>query len=260
MADNDKKKSTKKVEKREDKNKKFTKVVDSVPVDVEKSTEKVDKKESSEVISPIIVEKESTISNKNASFVQRLGAYLIDMFLILLISSIVTMPFTSSNNYEKLSEETNKVVEEYTNGKIDMNTYMNRVSSISYDMARETGLSSIIMIAVYVLYFIVYQYYKKGQTVGKKLMKIRIESTDSGELFINAMLMRSFIINSILVNMIVLTVSIVGNRYVYTTTVTVFQLIQYMVLFITALMVLSRKDKRGLHDIICHTKVVNVEV
>ena len=141
-----------------------------------------------------------------------------------------------------------------------MNTYMNRVSSISYDMARETGLSSIIMIAVYVLYFIVYQYYKKGQTVGKKLMKIRIESTDSGELSINAMLMRSFIINSILVNMIVLTVSIVGNRYVYTTTVTVFQLIQYMVLFITALMVLSRKDKRGLHDIICHTKVVNVEV
>ena len=91
-------------------------------------------------------------------------------------------------------------------------------------------------------------------------MKIRIESTDSGELSINAMLMRSFIINSILVNMIVLTVSIVGNRYVYTTTVTVFQLIQYMVLFITALMVLSRKDKRGLHDIICHTKVVNVEV
>ena len=69
MADNDKKKSTKKVEKREDKNKKFTKVVDSVPVDVEKSTEKVDKKESSEVISPIIVEKESTISNKNASII-----------------------------------------------------------------------------------------------------------------------------------------------------------------------------------------------
>ena len=124
MADNDKKKSTKKVEKREDKNKKSTKVVDSVSVDVEKSTEKVDKKESSEVISPIIVEKESTISDKNASFVQRLGAYLIDMFLILLISSIVIMPFTSSNNYEKLSEETNKVVEEYTNGKIDMNTYM----------------------------------------------------------------------------------------------------------------------------------------
>ena len=98
MADNDKKKSTKKVEKREDKNKKSTKVVDGVPVDLEKSTEKVDKKESSEVISPIIVEKESTISDKNASFVQRLGAYLIDMFLILLISSIVTMPFTSSNN------------------------------------------------------------------------------------------------------------------------------------------------------------------
>lgn len=260
MADNDKKKSTKKVEKRENKNKKSTKVVDTVPVDVEKSAEKVDNQESSEVVSSTIVEKKSTISDSNASFVQRLGAYLIDMFLIFLISSIVTMPFTSSNNYEKLSEEANSVVEEYTNGKIDMNTYMNRVSSISYDMARETGLSSIIMIAVYVLYFIVYQYYNKGQTIGKKLMKIRIESVDSEQLSINVMLVRAFIINSILVNLIVLTISILGNRDVYTTGVSIFQLIQYVVLFVIALMVLSRKDKRGLHDIICHTKVVNVEV
>lgn len=260
MADNDKKKSTKKVEKRENKNKKSTKVVDTVPVDVEKSAEKVDNKESSEVVSSTIVEKKLTISDSNASFVQRLGAYLIDMFLIFLISSIVTMPFTSSNNYEKLSEEANSVVEEYTNGKIDMNTYMNRVSSISYDMARETGLSSIIMIAVYVLYFIVYQYYNKGQTIGKKLMKIRIESVDSEQLSINVMLVRAFIINSILVNLIVLTISILGNRDVYTTGVSIFQLIQYVVLFVIALMVLSRKDKRGLHDIICHTKVVNVEV
>ena len=260
MANSVKKKSTKKVEKNENKIKKSTEIVDSALVENKEVTEGVNNRESSEVVSSTIVEKKSTVSDNNASFVQRLGAYLIDMFLIFLISSIVTMPFTSSNNYEKLSEETNKVVEEYTNGKIDMNTYMNRVSSISYDMARETGLSSIIMIAVYVLYFIVYQYYNKGQTIGKKIMKIRIEGVDSDQLSINVMLVRAFIINSILVNLIVLTMSILGRRDVYTVSVSIFQLIQYAVLFVTALMVLSRKDKRGLHDIICHTKVVNVEV
>lgn len=260
MANSVKKKSTKKVEKNENKIKKSTEIVDSALVENKEVTEGVNNRESSEVVSSTIVEKKSTVSDNNASFVQRLGAYLIDMFLIFLISSIVTMPFTSSNNYEKLSEETNKVVEEYTNGKIDMNTYMNRVSSISYDMARETGLSSIIMIAVYVLYFIVYQYYNKGQTIGKKIMKIRIEGVDSDQLSINVMLVRAFIINSILVNLIVLTMSILGSRDVYTVSVSIFQLIQYAVLFVTALMVLSRKDKRGLHDIICHTKVVNVEV
>ena len=260
MTNSVKKKSTKKVEKNENKIKKSTEIVDSALVENKEVTEGVNNRESSEVVSSTIVEKKSTVSDNNASFVQRLGAYLIDMFLIFLISSIVTMPFTSSNNYEKLSEETNKVVEEYTNGKIDMNTYMNRVSSISYDMARETGLSSIIMIAVYVLYFIVYQYYNKGQTIGKKIMKIRIEGVDSDQLSINVMLVRAFIINSILVNLIVLTMSILGSRDVYTVSVSIFQLIQYAVLFVTALMVLSRKDKRGLHDIICHTKVVNVEV
>lgn len=260
MTNSVKKKSTKKVEKNENKIKKSTEIVDSALVENKEVTEGVNNRESSEVVSSTIVEKKSTVSDNNASFVQRLGAYLIDMFLIFLISSIVTMPFTSSNNYEKLSEETNKVVEEYTNGKIDMNTYMSRVSSISYDMARETGLSSIIMIAVYVLYFIVYQYYNKGQTIGKKLMKIRIEGVDSDQLSINVMLVRAFIINSILVNLIVLTMSILGSRDVYTVSVSIFQLIQYAVLFVTALMVLSRKDKRGLHDIICHTKVVNVEV
>ena len=34
------------------------------------------------------------------------------------------------------------------------------------------------------------------------------------------------------------------------------EFIQYILLFVIAIMVLSRKDKRGLHDVVTNTKVI----
>lgn len=254
MTDPKKKKiSTKKVEKNIEEKEENTKSVEKDKEEGIVSTEKVEK----EVVEAEVVENRK---NKYASFIQRLGAYLLDVLLISFVVSIITTPFTTSDNYEKLSEESSKVIEEYTSGNIDMNTYMSRVSDISYDMSRETGLSSIISIAIYILYFIVYQYYNNGQTLGKKIMKIRVENIDNNQLSMNMILVRSLIINSILADLIILTISILGNRDVYFVGTGIFQGLQYLILFIIAIMVLSRKDKRGLHDLICHTKVVNVEV
>ena len=44
----------------------------------------------------------------------------------------------------------------------------------SYQLSKETGLTNIVTIVVYVLYFIVYQMYMNGQTIGKRIMKIRV--------------------------------------------------------------------------------------
>lgn len=254
MADTKKKKvSTKSSEKAVKENKKSTEKVEKV----------VKKEEVKEVVSTEMVEKdkiEDSKVKKNASFVQRLGAYLLDVFLISIIASIFITPFTNTDNYEKLSKETDQVIEEYSEGKMDIETYVSRVSDISYDMSREVGLSSIITIAIYILYFIVYQYYNNGQTIGKRIMKIRVENVEEKELSMNMLLMRSLIINSILADLIILTITILGNRESYFIGVGIFEGIQYLILFVIAMMVLSRKDKRGLHDMICHTKVVNVEV
>ena len=194
--------------------------------------------------------------NKNATFIQRLGALVIDLLMLLCISSIITTVTVDMDNYQKLSKELTSVENQYKKGKLEPMTYINKAMDINYDISRETGLSTIIMVAVYILYFIVFQFKKNGQTLGKKLMKIRVVSNDDKDLTINQMAVRSLIINCILADLLVLTVSILGTKNVYMVGILTVEFIQYILLFVIAIMVLSRKDKRGLHDVVTNTKVI----
>lgn len=193
---------------------------------------------------------------KYATFIERLAALVIDMILILFISSIITAFTVDMDNYQKLTDELTSVEQQARDGKIEPITYANKFMDINYDISRETGLSTIIMIAVYILYFIIFQFKKSGQTLGKKIMRIKIVSNDEKELTINQMAIRSLIINCILADLLLLAVSILGSKDVYIVGIITIEFIQYILLFVIAIMVLSRKDKRGLHDVITNTKVI----
>lgn len=228
---------------------------------VEKNN-KEPKKEKEIINDATIVTKDSTKkeTKKRAAFIERLGAFIIDFFIISMIVSLVTYPFTNNSNTKKLNEETQKVIEQYQEGKIDANTYLNRASDISYDLSRETGLSSVISVIVFALYFIVFQYKNGGQTIGKKLLKIKISKTDDTDLNINDVMFRALIIDFILYNIMTLCITLFASKDIYFYGIMIFEFIQYAVLFVSAIMILSRKDKRGLHDIITHTEVVKEEV
>lgn len=200
------------------------------------------------------------MKKNNATFIQRLLALMLDLILVSIISSLLTYPLINNDNYKKLSNEATNVIEEYLESKITAETYINRSADISYDLSRVTGLSSIITIAIYILYFVVYQWYNKGQTIGKKILKIKLVSSNDNDLTLNGIALRSLLINFILVDMIMIVVIIFGSKDVYFVTSNLFQSLQYIFVFITAIMILSRKDKRGLHDVITHTKVEKVEV
>lgn len=200
------------------------------------------------------------MTGENTAFSKRLLAFIIDMIILGIASSILTFPFSNTENYKKLTKESTQVMEDYLDKKITPETYLSRSSDISYDLSKEIGLKTIITIGIYILYFIVYQFYNNGKTLGKKLMKIRIVSdNDKGELSMNQIAVRSLIINSILVNLITLSVTIFGTKDVYFITSMVMQVLDMILMFTIAIMILSREDKRGLHDIITHTKVINEE-
>ena len=165
-------------------------------------SKKTIEKEKKEVVkdATIITKKESINSKKNAAFIERLGAFLIDFMIISIVVSFITYPFVNNSNYRKLNEEATELIEKYQNGDIKPNTYINRAADINYDIARQTGLSSVISIMLFV------------------------------------------------------------NKNAYFYTVMIFEVIQWIVLFISAIMILSRKDKRGLHDIITHTEVIKENI
>lgn len=197
--------------------------------------------------------------NKNyANFWQRLCAFIIDIFIVSTVTSLFTQPFANSKKIENLSDEAYEVIEQYKNKKIDMNTYVDKTTTISYEISRSNGLLSIIGIAISILYFVVYQFKFNGQTIGKKLLKIKIVKRNKGILNINDFLFRSLIINFILFDIISLCFLVFSTRKIYFYGVGFFQFIQYAIIFISCIMILSKKNKQGLHDVLVNTEVIKV--
>ena len=196
---------------------------------------------------------------QNALFIQRLLAYLIDIMIVSFISTLLSYPFYDNSSVEKLNNSSMEIVEKYIDKEISAQTYIVESMDISYQIAKKTGAVSLITLFLCVLYFICFQFYKKGQTIGKYLMRIKIVSNDDSQLNINNYIYRSLIINSILVDIIVLCFVIFTNSEIYFYGTATFEMIKYAIIVVSALMVMFRKDSRGLHDIIADTKVVRVD-
>ena len=193
--------------------------------------------------------------NKKAYFVQRLIAFLIDILLVTVAASIVATPFINEKESKKLTDEANQLITQATKQEISTSEFADRNMDLSYSLARKNGFVSLITIVFNILYFVVFQLYNKGQTVGKQVMKIRVKS-DLKELTMNQMIFRAFIANSILLDIITFMFMLSNSRSVYFYGLTVFSTIQYIITFMSIFMVLMRKDGRAVHDLLAHTQVV----
>jgi len=159
---------------------------------------------------------------------------------------------------EKLNEQSTAIMEKYTKQEIDAQTYINQSMDNSYQIYRETGLSTVITIVIYVLYFIVLQNYMKGQTIGKRFMKIKIVKNDNSELTMNDMILRNLINNFILADILrAILVLISKNAYFYGSMIV--EVIQYSILIASIFMIIIRKDGRSVADFIAGTKVINLK-
>ena len=193
---------------------------------------------------------------EKALFVQRFIAFLLDIFILSSIASLISYPFLDAKSIDKLNKNSSEVIEKYTTGEIDMDTYVDEVKGISYQLSQKQGVVSLVTLFLAVLYFIVYQYYNHGQTIGKKLMKIKVVSSTDKEITMNSFIFRSLIVNSILVDMISFAIVIFGNETAYFYGVAICGIIKYTLLLICGFMVMWSKSGLGLHDRIAHTTVV----
>lgn len=193
---------------------------------------------------------------EKALFVQRFIAFLLDIFILSSIASLISYPFLDAKSINKLNKNSSEVIEKYTTGEIDMDTYVDEAKGISYQLSQKQGVISLVTLFLSVLYFIVYQYYNNGQTVGKKVMNIKVVSSIDKEITMNSFIFRSLIVNSILVDMVSFAIVIFGNETAYFYGVAICGIIKYTLLLICGFMVMWSKSGMGLHDRIAHTTVV----
>lgn len=205
--------------------------------------------------------RKTTKENKNgedkALFIKRLIAFCIDMVIISFIASLLSMPFIDSKAITELQDKQFSSYEKYSKQEINYEEYLIEFSDISYKLAREEGVISIITILLVIVYFVIYQLKNNGQTFGKELMKIKIIS-DDGELNTNQMIFRTFITDYLLLYIISFVFMLFLPKSNYYSCVAIFSGLQFIVLVVSCFMIMFREDGRGVQDVLCKTRVINV--
>lgn len=188
-------------------------------------------------------------------FVQRLASYIIDVLIVMFVATLLSMPFQNNDSVTKLTKQSSEYTNSYIEGKIGISEYMNKTASIDYQLAKASGVSSIITIFLNVLYFIVIQKSLGGQTIGKKVLKIKVTKKDKSDLTMNDMVLRGLINNSIWGDIIIAILLLINkNSYFYGSMI--IELICFMIIIVSVFMVIIRKDGRSVSDLIAKTQVV----
>ena len=189
-------------------------------------------------------------------FLPRAIAYLVDILLVGILCAVIISFIPANKNYDKYMEEFKQVQDDFIKDK-NVKKYMDKSVPIVYDIDYSNCASMFVKVTVLLLYFVVFQAYNKGQTVGKKLLKIKIVSTDGNELTVNQIAIRGIIIDSIFINLLIIGALLFSNRDVYYYISLGLQGFEGLLVVVSLIMILFRKDGRGLHDVLAKTQVVS---
>ena len=191
-----------------------------------------------------------------ALFSQRFVAFMIDLFLVSALTTLVTTFIPTNGTIDKLYDQQTKIIENYTSQKITMEEYVNQLVDISYDIAKQTGIATLVGIAISLLYYVLYVYKNDGQTIGKKMMKIKIKKKNDDQLTMNDLLFRTMILQGTLVSIIGFCTILFLDKDTYLATNSLLNLVQYSILLVSFFLIAFTKEKQGLHDKLVGTIVV----
>lgn len=172
------------------------------------------------------------------------------------------------SSFEKKYPDYTKLVEKYyKDEKIDKKEYDKIYEGISSDYNKyyEEYFYRLNMLSLYtnimnfvaiILYFVIFQFIAKGQTLGKRLFRLQVKSAKEGkDLNMGNYMLRSLLLNGLAItlidNILLFTVNqtayMAFNKYLY--------LLSYLIEISIIIMVGLREDNRGLHDVLGGTRV-----
>ena len=193
-------------------------------------------------------------------FYKRLGAYFIDILIIGVIMSIVGYALPNNKDAE-IEKEVSVLLDQYKAGEVESSEFVEKYISLAYESQKNNVTANVINIALTIAYFIIFQYMNKGQTLGKKLLKLKVvDNNTKKEIGILRGILRSIVILRIISGIYAVALIGVLNQKDYMNIYATITEIEYVLIITSAILVLYRKDGRGLHDIIANTTVIEEEV
>ena len=193
--------------------------------------------------------------------IRRLFAYIIDIVIVALIASALAStkylnPYIKE--YKEADAKYQSIVNEAAKDTKKAQELINsdELKELTYDMSKAGVFVSIYTVVISGLYFVCFQYYTKGKTLGKLVTKIEIVSENKDELKITQLLKRSVIINSLATSTILVILMFALSKSGYMNYSRYVQLLDYSLILLCIGFVLYREDGRGLHDLFGVTRVI----
>lgn len=196
----------------------------------------------------------------NANFFRRFLAYFIDMIILGIVISFSLMLFSNKNsdNLITLNNEVREINEQLLEKEITSENYIYRYAELNYQIDKMEVIDNILNSLYIILLFVYVPFLLKGQTLGMKLIKIKIVKDNGLEANLNDFLIRSILIYSLGHLFITLAVIYILPSFIYFTISSSLLFLEFLLVFISVFMILYRHDRKGIHDILTRTKVIKI--
>ncbi len=190
-----------------------------------------------------------------ASLLERIGAYFIDLLIISILVSIVT--YTIPHQDSSLNEELETLAEKATNGELTRDEYMKEYQNLLYKSQLEMTEDNTFSLLITVAYLVIFQYLNKGKTIGKKLIGIKIIDKKGNNPNIIKMIIRSLFPFGILSTSINLIMLKIATKSQFLSTYYILGTIETLFIMVSLFLIYNKKI--ALHDLIARTNVVKEE-
>lgn len=181
---------------------------------------------------------------------------MIDILLLWLTLFIVELIIPNSDLFIRTDKTLTLISENFVTGKISLGTFFDSYATLIKIADKEQLFLSLANVIFILLYFCAIPYFFDGKTIGKKIMGIKIARKDKECLTLNSLLIRNMIINGLASLLISLVCIFILPSKLYFGVTSIFGIIQILLVIASGFMVLYRKDKRGLQDILSQTNVI----
>lgn len=190
---------------------------------------------------------------------KRIVAYIIDVFIIAMITSVFSMlpvfkeARDASEDYASFALDT---ISSAGSGEVNEEEIRDK----GYENEKKMITVTILEFGVTIAYFGILGFALKGETPGKKIMKIKIVHNEDGKDINPGMYMlREVIKTNSLFTLITLIALSVCSQSIYLNVNSIMSYAENVVLLLIIGTMIFRDDERGLHDVICKTKVISTD-
>jgi uncharacterized RDD family membrane protein YckC len=189
----------------------------------------------------------------------RIVAYIVDLIIVSLFLTIITYWIPVSKEYEESVKGQNELVDKYDVKGADMGAFAKEYYEYEYSINKETMVFSVLSVIVSIGYYGTFAFYYNGQTFGKKLCKIKIVDSDGKDASHLSMILRASLVSGSLFSIFNILFLFIANKSNYMYYYLPVQIISSLFLIVSALMIIISKKRKGIHDYLFKTKVIETK-